>query len=66
MLAQIQIREVKVGTEFRVGDHVVALSAISGVVAESSSRQDRSYSEQYSTLMGGSYLHSDQLILKIR
>ncbi len=58
-MLMVKNREVKVGTEFRIGDHTVVLSAISGIVAESSSRHDRSYSEQYSTLMGGSYLHSE-------
>jgi hypothetical protein len=48
-----------VATEFRVGNHVVELSAVSGVVAQSSATRDRDYSERYSTLMGGSYMHSE-------
>ncbi|MDO8777846.1 MAG: hypothetical protein Q7K57_55830 [Burkholderiaceae bacterium] len=47
------------GKEFRIGGKSIGLFAIRGVVAGSSSSSTRDYSERYSNLMGGLYLHSE-------
>jgi hypothetical protein len=47
------------GNEFRIGNRSVGLIAVRGIVAESSSSSSRDYSERFSNLMGGMYLHSE-------
>lgn len=47
------------GTEFRIGNKLIELMVVNGVVAQSSSSNSRDYSERFSNLMGGTYLHSE-------
>ncbi|AYQ27474.1 MULTISPECIES: hypothetical protein [unclassified Polaromonas] len=51
--------KTNMSSELRIGNKSVGLIAVRGVVAESSSSSARDYSERFSNLMGGMYLHSE-------